>query len=109
MLCATDCPVFEIKAKINGRHKTTKIDRAGNCNVRFILMWPTVLTYIQHRMVLFFYTGIELQDVARLVESDLPIDSIISRCRSGAVVRVSDFGPRGPWFEPRPVHISLWP
>ena len=20
-----------------------------------------------------------------------------------------DFGPRGPWFEPRPVHISLWP
>ena len=29
--------------------------------------------------------------------------------RSGAVVRVSDFGPRGPWFEPWPVHISLWP
>ena len=29
--------------------------------------------------------------------------------RSGAVVRASDFGPRGPWFEPRPVHISLWP
>ena len=33
----------------------------------------------------------------------------ISRWRSGAVVRASDFGPRGPWFEPRPVHISLWP
>ena len=32
-----------------------------------------------------------------------------SRWRSGAVVRASDFGPRGPWFEPRPVHISLWP
>ena len=30
------------------------------------------------------------------------------RWRSGAVVRASDFGPRGPWFEPRPVHISLW-
>ena len=29
--------------------------------------------------------------------------------QSGAVVRASDFGPRGPWFEPRPVHISLWP
>ena len=29
--------------------------------------------------------------------------------RSGAVVRASDFGPRGPWFENRPVHISLWP
>ena len=29
--------------------------------------------------------------------------------RSGAVVRASDFGSRGPWFEPRPVHISLWP
>ena len=29
--------------------------------------------------------------------------------RSGAVVRVSDFGPRGPWFEPRPMQISLWP
>ena len=24
-------------------------------------------------------------------------------------VRASDFGPRGPLFEPRPVHISLWP
>ena len=32
-----------------------------------------------------------------------------NRWRSGAVVRASDFGPRGPWFEPRPVHISLWP
>ena len=31
------------------------------------------------------------------------------RLRSGAVVRASDFGPKGPWFEPRPVHISLWP
>ena len=29
--------------------------------------------------------------------------------RSGAVVRASDFGPRGPWFDSRPVHISLWP
>ena len=27
---------------------------------------------------------------------------------SGAVVRASDFEPRGPWFQPRPVHISLW-
>ena len=33
----------------------------------------------------------------------------MERWRSGAVVRASDFGPRGPWFEPRPVHISLWP
>ena len=32
---------------------------------------------------------------------------IFFRWRSGAVVRASDFGPRGPWFEPRPVHISL--
>ena len=31
------------------------------------------------------------------------------RWRSGAVVRASDFGPRGPWFEPGPVYISLWP
>ena len=28
---------------------------------------------------------------------------------SDAVARVLDFGPRGPWFEPRPVHILLWP
>ena len=34
---------------------------------------------------------------------------IIPRWRSGAVVRGSDFVPRGPWFETRPVHISLWP
>ena len=29
--------------------------------------------------------------------------------RSGAVDRASDFGPRGPWFDSPPVHISLWP
>ena len=28
---------------------------------------------------------------------------------SGAVNRASDFGPRGPWFDFPPVHISLWP
>ena len=28
--------------------------------------------------------------------------------RSGAVDRASDFGPRGPWFNSPPVHISLW-
>ena len=32
-----------------------------------------------------------------------------SERRSGAVDRASDFGPRGPWFDSRPVHISLWP
>ena len=44
------------------------------------------------------------------------VDNIIfvSKCfrtrwRSGAVVRASDFGPRGTWFEPLPVHNSLWP
>ena len=39
----------------------------------------------------------------------LPICIFLDRWRSGAVVRALDFGPRGPWFEPRPVHISLWP
>ena len=29
--------------------------------------------------------------------------------QSGAVDRASDFGPRGPWFDSPPVHISLWP
>ena len=29
--------------------------------------------------------------------------------RTGAVVRASDIGPRGPWFEPRSVRRSLWP
>ena len=38
----------------------------------------------------------------------LRIKSVISR-RSGAVVRASDFGQRGPWVESRPAHISLWP
>ena len=28
---------------------------------------------------------------------------------TGAVVRASDFGPRGPWFDPRPVCLLLWP
>ena len=37
------------------------------------------------------------------------VPTVLTRWRSGVVVRVSDFGPRGPWFEPRPVHISLWP
>ena len=31
------------------------------------------------------------------------------RWPDGAVVRASDFGSRGPCFEPWPVHISLWP
>ena len=31
------------------------------------------------------------------------------RGRSGAVDRVPDFGPRGPWFDSPPVHISLLP
>ena len=31
------------------------------------------------------------------------------RGRSGAVDRASDFGPKGPWFDSPPVHISLWP
>ena len=31
------------------------------------------------------------------------------RWRGGAAVGALDFGPRGPWFEPQPVHISLWP
>ena len=29
------------------------------------------------------------------------------RGRSGTVDRASDFGPRGPWFDSPPVHISL--
>ena len=37
------------------------------------------------------------------------LDSASLRWWSGAVVRASDFGPRGPWFDSRPVHISLWP
>ena len=41
---------------------------------------------------------------------DAEINNIkVIRWRSGAVVRASDFGPRGPWFEPGPVHISSWP
>ena len=44
------------------------------------------------------------------MDETVPHTSIVAlRWRSGAVVRASDFGPRGPWFEPRPVHISLWP
>ena len=29
--------------------------------------------------------------------------------RTGAVVRVADYGPRGPWFETWPRHSLLWP
>ena len=35
--------------------------------------------------------------------------STIGERRSGAVDRVSDFGPRGPWFDFPPLHSSLWP
>ena len=35
--------------------------------------------------------------------------SVLSEGRSGAVDGASDFGPRGPWFDSPPVHISLWP
>ena len=30
----------------------------------------------------------------------------IFEVQSGAVVRVSDFGPKGAWFEPCPVRLS---
>ena len=29
--------------------------------------------------------------------------------RTGAVVSVADYGPRGPWFETWPRHGLLWP
>ena len=49
-------------------------------------------------------------DVPRRPSCEVYISQLIRfRWRSGAVVRASDFGPRGPWFEPQPVHISLWP
>ena len=28
---------------------------------------------------------------------------------TGAVVRIADYGPRGPWFETWPGRRSLWP
>ena len=38
----------------------------------------------------------------------MAVKTIISyRGRAGAVVRASDFGPRGPWFEPRPGAIPV--
>ena len=32
----------------------------------------------------------------------IPVNYVSTRGRTGAVVRASDFGPRSPWFEPRP-------
>ena len=51
------------------------------------------------------------EDGQKLEIPDLESRGIVLSVRwwSGAVVRASDFGPRGPWFEPRLVHISLWP
>ena len=43
------------------------------------------------------------------MDETVPHTKIDIRWRSGAVVRASEFGPRGPRFEPRPVHISFWP
>ena len=43
------------------------------------------------------------------IDQTVPRTKIGIRGRSGAVVRASNFGPRGPWFEPWPVCISLWP
>ena len=43
--------------------------------MRFSMMWPSVFTYIRHRML--FPTGIKIQHVARLVESDLPSDRLV--------------------------------
>ena len=44
--------------------------------MRFSMMWPFVFIYIQIPNV-FFSTGIKLQHVARLAESDLPRDRLI--------------------------------
>ena len=39
----------------------------------------------------------------------LQYQTLAPQVRSGAVDRASDFGPRDPWFDSPPVHISLWP
>ena len=40
----------------------------------------------------------------RYTDSTIPL---LPKSRSGAVVRALDFGPMGPWFEPRPVHKNV--
>ena len=47
--------------------------------------------------------------VAMIQGMNMKVIRAMMRWRSGAVVRALDFGPRGPWFDPLPVHISLWP
>ena len=55
----------------------------------------------------------EWRSYQALSPMNLCCDNRVSKCctkgRSGAVDRASDFGPRGPWFDSPPVHISLWP
>ena len=51
----------------------------------------------------------KLKDIGYQETSLSTYDFFFLDGRSGAVDRVSDFGPRGPWFDSPPVHISLWP
>ena len=46
-----------------------------NFNMRFSMMWPSAFTYVGQRML--FTTGIDVQHVARSIESDLPRDRLI--------------------------------
>ena len=48
----------------------------------------------------FFFGPVMLADIYL-------VNIFINMGQSGAVDRASDFGPRGPWFDSPPVHISL--
>ena len=40
---------------------------------------------------------------------NIPIQTIVYRGRTGAVVSIADYGPKGPLFETWPDRRSLWP
>ena len=83
-----DCTIYVAKTK-------TLI----SCAVTAKLICVLVFAYAKNRF------SIDAANVVCCIETG----RFLFKGRSGAVDRASDFGPRGPWFDSPPVHISLWP
>ena len=97
-----------------GRPTWTDCDEAGDYVVpnvlspRDLVFRPDNMDETVPQKVNILYLPTFGSQARELKTLEFPTHNIL-RWRSGAVVRASDFGPKGPWFEPRPVHISLWP
>ena len=66
-----------------------------------------------NKLILLYLNDLPGLQISPLELSDDSVSKFTSLVRAwgrtGAVVRASDFGPRGPWFDSWPLLSLLWP